>query len=82
MEWFKVGNRWHALVDPSEPDSRGRCGIVMVGKVNCEEFELYPPEPCHTCKMEVAMGDVEDEPLADAQKRGYIPVPFEADGCL
>ena len=82
--WFKIGTpgRWHALDEEATPWTT-RCGARTVSEphmVASTAESLYPPNPCASCQLEVAMDDVEDEPIADAKARGYYawePEPSE-----
>lgn len=77
--WYPYGERWHAIKETASEGARTEslCGQVLDGApphvVESTETDLYPPNPCATCQMEVAMADVEDEPLAEAKARGYLP---------
>jgi hypothetical protein len=76
MIWFEMGSRWHVRV-PSDPEFfNGWCGISVIGEPDVVDVELYPDNPCHTCRLGLAMADAEEESLEDAKRRGVIPVPF------
>lgn len=75
MEWFNFNDRWHALKGQTE----AICGLKLVIPPETSTFDLYPTNPCHSCRMAVAMADVEEETVADVLARGHIPVPFAAE---